>query len=51
MTCTGAVESVASSIDEIIKEIIASPITERGTRHDDLRSDSAMEDRKRKGYF
>ncbi|HNQ60823.1 MAG TPA: sulfate adenylyltransferase subunit CysD [Bacteroidia bacterium] len=51
MTCTGAVESVAGTIDEIIKEIIESPITERGTRHDDLRSDSAMEDRKKKGYF
>ncbi len=51
MTCTGAVESAAATIDEIIKEIIESPITERGTRHDDLRSDSAMEDRKRKGYF
>ena len=51
MTCTGAVESTASNINEIIKEIIEATTTERGTRHDDLRSESAMEDRKRKGYF
>ncbi len=51
MTCTGAVESTASTIDEIILEIIGSTTTERGARHDDLRSDTAMEDRKRQGYF
>ena len=51
MTCTGAVESSASTIDDIIKEISSSTTTERGTRHDDLRSETAMEDRKRMGYF
>ncbi len=51
MTCTGAIESTAASIEEIIKEIIGATTTERGTRHDDLRSESAMEDRKRQGYF
>ncbi|TAH43433.1 MAG: sulfate adenylyltransferase subunit CysD [Bacteroidetes bacterium] len=51
MTCTGAIESPAASIEEIIAEIIAATTTERGTRHDDLRSESAMEDRKRQGYF
>lgn len=51
MTCTGAVESEASSIDEIIEEVAASRQTERGTRSDDKRSETSMEDRKRKGYF
>jgi sulfate adenylyltransferase subunit 2 len=51
MTCTGAVESSAVSIADIIKEIIASTVTERGTRIDDQRSETAMEDRKRQGYF
>ncbi|MBP6335862.1 MAG: sulfate adenylyltransferase subunit CysD, partial [Bacteroidia bacterium] len=51
MTCTGAIESSASTIDEIIAEILISSTTERGTRNDDKRSEAAMEDRKRTGYF
>jgi sulfate adenylyltransferase subunit 2 len=51
MTCTGAVESPASSLSEIIDEIAASRTTERGTRQDDKRSETAMEDRKKAGYF
>lgn len=51
MTCTGAVNSPASSLEEIIDEIAASRVTERGTRSDDKRSDTAMEDRKKAGYF
>ncbi|MCB0324412.1 MAG: sulfate adenylyltransferase subunit CysD [Bdellovibrionales bacterium] len=50
-TCTGAVESAAASLDEIIQEVAASRSTERGTRADDKRSETAMEDRKRQGYF
>ncbi|TND09574.1 MAG: sulfate adenylyltransferase subunit 2 [Bacteroidetes bacterium] len=51
MTCTGAVESTASTLEEIIREVAASRTTERGTRADDKRSDAAMEDRKKAGYF
>jgi sulfate adenylyltransferase subunit 2 len=52
MTCTGAVESGASSLDEIVIETAAARITERGaTRADDAFSETAMEDRKREGYF
>ncbi len=51
MTCTGAVESAAGSLDEIILEVAAARITERGGRADDKRSDAAMEDRKKVGYF
>lgn len=51
MTCTGAVESTATSLDEIIAEVATSRVTERGTRIDDQRSESAMEDRKKQGYF
>ncbi len=52
MTCTGAVESTASTVDEVIVEIAATRITERGqTRADDRTSEAAMEDRKREGYF
>ncbi|MBP7269782.1 MAG: sulfate adenylyltransferase subunit CysD [Bacteroidia bacterium] len=51
MSCTGAVVSGANSVREIIDEISASRLTERGTRIDDQRSESAMEDRKRAGYF
>jgi sulfate adenylyltransferase subunit 2 len=51
MTCTGAVESIASSLDEVIAEVAAARVTERGTRGDDRRSEAAMEDRKRLGYF
>jgi len=50
-TCTGAVESVATTLDDIIAEVAASRVTERGTRTDDKRSETAMEDRKREGYF
>jgi sulfate adenylyltransferase subunit 2 len=51
MTCTGAVLSTASSVEEIIAEVASSKLTERGSRIDDQRSESAMEDRKRLGYF
>lgn len=52
MSCTGAVLSDATSIDDIIADVAASRITERGaTRADDTVSDSAMEDRKKEGYF
>jgi len=51
MTCTGAVESPANSIRDIIAEIASAHVTERGARADDKRSESAMEDRKRQGYF
>ena len=51
MTCTGAVESSASSVEEIIQEIAAARVTERGGRADDKRSETAMEDRKKDGYF
>jgi sulfate adenylyltransferase subunit 2 len=51
MTCTGAVESSAGTIDSIIAEVAASRVTERGTRSDDKRSETAMEDRKKMGYF
>jgi sulfate adenylyltransferase subunit 2 len=51
-SCTGAVESGATSLDEIIAEVTASRLTERGaTRADDRLSEAAMEDRKREGYF
>ncbi|MCO5234037.1 MAG: sulfate adenylyltransferase subunit CysD [Chitinophagales bacterium] len=51
MTCTGAVESIASSLEDIIQEVASSRTTERGTRADDKRSEAAMEDRKKQGYF
>ncbi len=52
MTCTGAVESTAATLDEVIDEIAATRITERGqTRADDRATEAAMEDRKREGYF
>jgi sulfate adenylyltransferase subunit 2 len=50
-TCTGAVESGATSVDEIIQETAAARVTERGGRSDDRRSEAAMEDRKKAGYF
>ena len=50
-TCTGAVESTASNLEEIIEEVSSARETERGNRHDDKRSETAMEDRKRQGYF
>lgn len=52
MSCTGAVRSTATELDDIIAEIAATRITERGqTRADDRSSEAAMEDRKREGYF
>ncbi|MEM9033289.1 MAG: sulfate adenylyltransferase subunit CysD [Actinomycetota bacterium] len=52
MTCTAAVASPASNIDDIIAEVAAARITERGaSRADDRRSEAAMEDRKKEGYF
>ncbi len=51
-SCTGAVTSTASTLDEVIAEVTASRLTERGaTRADDRLSEAAMEDRKREGYF
>lgn len=51
MTCTGAVESPAASLNDILLEIAATRTTERGARMDDKRSEAAMEDRKKQGYF
>ena len=51
MTCTGAIESTATTIDEVIEEVATADYTERGARADDKRSEAAMEERKRKGYF
>lgn len=51
MTCTGAVESPASDLNTVIDEVATSRITERGARADDQRSQTAMEDRKKQGYF
>jgi len=51
MTCTGATKSPANTIEKIIEEVAASRITERGGRSDDKRSEAAMEDRKKDGYF
>lgn len=51
MTCTGAIRSSAATLEEVVAEVAAARQTERGTRADDRRSDTAMEDRKRQGYF
>ncbi len=51
MTNTGAVESLANSVEDIVAEIAATRTTERGARQDDKRSEAAMEDRKKQGYF
>lgn len=51
MTCTGATESSATTIGDIVDEIAATRVTERGGRADDRRSEAAMEDRKKTGYF
>lgn len=51
MTCTAAVESDAAHIDQVIEEILAAEISERGARIDDKRSEAAMEKRKEVGYF
>jgi sulfate adenylyltransferase subunit 2 len=45
------VESAANTLEEIIQEVASSRVTERGGRADDQRSEAAMEDRKRQGYF
>jgi len=50
-TCTGAIESDAGTLDAVIYEVSAARMTERGTRADDRRSETAMEDRKVEGYF
>lgn len=51
ITCTGVTLSTAQSLKEIISEIAATRVTERGGRYDDKRSEAAMEDRKKEGYF
>ena len=51
ITCTGVTLSTANTLEDIIQEIAATRITERGGRYDDRRSDAAMEDRKKEGYF
>jgi sulfate adenylyltransferase subunit 2 len=52
MSCTGAVDSDATDVAAVIREVGASRLTERGaTRADDRLSEAAMEDRKRQGYF
>jgi sulfate adenylyltransferase subunit 2 len=52
MTCTGAVRSTAATLEQVVTEIAATRVTERGeTRADDRATEAAMEDRKREGYF
>ncbi|MGA9639663.1 MAG: sulfate adenylyltransferase small subunit, partial [Flavobacterium sp.] len=51
MSCTAAVDSYAATISEVVGEIRASTISERGARIDDKRSEAAMEKRKQQGYF
>jgi sulfate adenylyltransferase subunit 2 len=51
ISCTGLTESRANSLEDIINEIAATRVTERGSRADDKRSETAMEDRKVAGYF
>ncbi len=51
MTCTGVWESEADNLDKIIEEVAVARKTERGGRTDDKRSETSMEDRKKKGYF
>lgn len=51
ISCTGLTLSEANTLEEIIDEIAATRVTERGSRADDLRSEAAMEDRKKEGYF
>jgi sulfate adenylyltransferase subunit 2 len=51
ITCTGAVESSAATLDDIIAEVAGARVTERAGRADDQRAETAMEDRKRVGYF
>ena len=51
ISCTGLNLSTANSLEDIIAEIAATRVTERGSRADDMRSEAAMEDRKKEGYF
>ena len=51
MTITGAVESDADDLDKVIQEVASARQTERGNRADDKRSEAAMEERKKQGYF
>ena len=51
ITITGGIESDADTVEKIAQEVSAMRQTERGNRSDDKRSESAMEDRKRQGYF
>ena len=51
MTCTGVVPSSAKTVEDIIAEVATTRVTERGGRADDKRSETAMEDRKKQGYF
>ena len=52
MSCTGAVRSDAATLEDVVAEIAATRVTERGeTRADDRISEAAMEDRKKEGYF
>jgi len=51
ISCTGVVASQATTLEDIIREIAATRVTERGGRADDKRSEAAMEDRKKEGYF
>ena len=51
ISCTGLTLSTADNLEDIIAEIAATRITERGGRADDKRSETAMEDRKKEGYF
>lgn len=51
ITCTGLTLSTADTVEDIIQEIAATRVTERGGRYDDKRSEAAMEDRKKEGYF
>lgn len=51
ITITGGIESEADTLEKIVDEVAAMRQTERGNRADDKRSETAMEDRKRQGYF
>jgi len=51
ISCTGLTLSSADTVEDIIQEIAATRVTERGGRYDDMRSEAAMEDRKKEGYF
>ena len=51
VTCTGVWKSDASTVEQIIEEVATTRMTERGGRTDDKRSETSMEDRKKKGYF